>query len=99
MLLLALVSWLQEDAFLLLGVDPAYVILRDDQEPILHQVVDALNFFGGILLDSQGGVPLQYPQVLFVLGGVVVVVLFSHGLRGLLAEVPVEELVVEKHAR
>src|SRR5918995_6017082 len=98
-MLLALKSWLQEDAFLLLGVDPAYITFGDDQEPVLQEVVDAFDFSGGLLFNPQGRVPLQYLQVLFVLGGVVVVMFFSDGLHGLLLEIPVEELVVEEHAR
>src|SRR5215204_3504524 len=42
---------------------------------------------------------MQYLQGLLITGGVFVVLLLSHGLYGLLVEVPVEELVVEEHAR
>ena len=95
-ILLALKSRLQQDAFLLLGIHPAYVLFGDDQESVLQEIVDALDFFGGVLFDPQGRGPLQYLQILFVVSPSPTS--FLHGPRGLLAEVGVEELVVEEHA-
>jgi F-type H+-transporting ATPase subunit a len=49
---LASLSSRPPEASLLLGVDPAYVVLGDDQKPVLQQIVDAFYFSSGLLLDA-----------------------------------------------